>query len=199
MGDNGELQAFDANNIRQLMTAETENLFEQLRNLDEMWVLVASQPQWQDKKTTLEFTEGDDLERMERQLKDIVTQNEASGRCSIIYLVQPDNEIPLVVTYKHKNYAVLDPTGEHWTLSTNLDCEKKDLTIGRIVEDMNGNLRNNLLANKAMVIGISGEDFLSRKERMSQRRCRTIAPGKRSRARPQIMPPVYYDEEEFDC
>ncbi|CBY42760.1 unnamed protein product, partial [Oikopleura dioica] len=122
----------------------------------------------------------DNLEDLETEIRNSVRANEARGKFSIIYLVKSDDETPLVVIFKHDNYTILDTTEPEWTFNTRIDWDGEEKTVSKILEQTSKNLREFKSAQNALIIAISGEEFVSREAKMTSRRYRRWS-GKRQR------------------
>jgi len=180
-GLESDLESFNSTNLRVVTGVITENLLEQKRELDKIWSLVSLDVQWYDKQTSLEIIgPRDNLEDLETEIRNSVRANEARGKFSIIYLVKSDDETPLVVIFKHDNYTILDTTEPEWTFNTRIDWDGEEKTVSKILEQTSKNLREFKSAQNALIIAISGEEFVSREAKMTSRRYRRWS-GKRQR------------------
>jgi hypothetical protein len=178
-----------------ITTAAFRPWFEQLRNLEKMWTLVGSHPQWQDKQTSMKMVgPNNDLAAMEKHILSTTQENGKKGQISFIYLMKDEDEMPLVVVNKDDNYTVLDAFKDEWAFTCQMEHANKPKTIGRILDDMSPVVRTFNLATHALVIGISGEDFITSKERLTQRRVRTYVRGQP----PRSLPPREQKREELD-
>ncbi|CBY38772.1 unnamed protein product, partial [Oikopleura dioica] len=105
---------------------------------------------------------------LEQEIKDLAIQNEMRGRFSVIYLVKQDDEMPLVVLHKHNNFTIVDPTTEQWSFHTNVEVKVENKKIETMLRQLPENLRTFTASQKALVISVSGEEFLSKQARMTK-------------------------------
>ncbi|CBY34547.1 unnamed protein product [Oikopleura dioica] len=130
------------------------------------------------------------LDALEVPIRENVRANEARGKFSIIYLVREADEMPLVVIFKHDNYTILDTSEEEWTFNTRVDWEGQDKTIGKILEGARTSLNEYSSAQHAVIIAVSGEEFVTLQQTNLNRRYRKWS-GKRQRPRE--------NQSEEDC
>ena len=182
-GLDGDLEQFDSANLRVVTGVITENLLEQKRNLDKVWTLIGLDTQWYDKQTFLEILgPATTLTDLEIQIGKTVRAHEARARFSIIYLVKKNDETPLVVLFKHDNYIILDTSEAEWTFNTRVDWEGQDKSISKILKGASKSIREYSAAQHAVVIAVSGEEFVTKEHKMVNRRYRRWS-GKRRRPR----------------
>ncbi|CBY20901.1 unnamed protein product [Oikopleura dioica] len=122
----------------------------------------------------------DNLAELEQKIKDLAIQNEMRGRFSVIYLVKQDDEMPLVVLHKHNNFTIVEPTTEEWKFHTNVDVKTENKKIETMLSHLSEDLRTFTASQKALVVSVSGEEFLNRQARMTKRRFTRITPRMKS-------------------
>ncbi|CBY09322.1 unnamed protein product [Oikopleura dioica] len=122
------------------------------------------------------------LTDLEAQIGQTVKAHEARARFSVIYLVKKNDETPLVVLFKHDNYIILDTSEAEWTFNTRVDWEGQDKSISKILEGASKSIREYSAAQHAVIIAVSGEEFVTKEHKMVNRRYRRWL-GKRRRPR----------------